>query len=350
MKHVFTFLLLWCIIGLDAKSQAVENDSHGVEFKAGFTSNYLVHLFAVADIAFHSDYDSLYAHTVSYEDVRLLKENETMLAFANGKSGGLTFPFFFLPAWLELEDEAEFREYFNLLIRGLETNNYDALFHRFPVDTTDPILAPSLQLFNISDSIWRIHVEPEVSGIRPLASVFIRNAATYRKEVWVDVQPILHERAEHLNQLFNDLQIASKWFDITGLEFDETYQIFLTYASENGPDANSLSFDKNMFHYNSSDDFFLDFISHETGTHLLFPVSDSLQKSYNKLAGNGRWYAATECLSMYYNSIIREGKELSYRLPQFRDGFYLPFFDSLYTTGIKTPEKLLRLGAEADLP
>jgi hypothetical protein len=81
------------------------------------------------------------------------------------------------------------------------------------------------------------------------------------------VEKVLQERIKKLNYLtnyFNKNNIIQKWEEITGKTFTkDNYHILLCYANKNGLNANSLSYNKNVFYYNSSDKYLRDFVSHK---------------------------------------------------------------------------------------
>ena len=318
-----------------------------VIFESSFACNYILHIYAVAGIGFNSSYQQQYSYSVNSSDIAALKEHQSLLAFSNGRSGGFAFLCFFLPSYLELNNENEFREYYSLLTGGLRSNDYSKLFERFPVDTDDPFIGPNMQFFNLPDSVWDKEIRPYIGQFLTVAGVFMDNIDIYEEEIWPEVKDTLGRRAKHLNKLFTGKKITASWEKLIGLKFNERYRIFLCYSSDKGPDANSLSYDKNVFFYNSPDNRMVDFISHEVGTHLLFPYFDSLASVQKVAARNfSGYYSAVESLAMFYNTRVLGKKELAYRLPQFRDTYHDSLYTSIYHHGISHEEMLMKALSE----
>ncbi len=119
----------------------------------------------------------------------------------------------------------------------------------------------------------------------------------------------------------------------------DRYDIILCYACKYGPNANTLSYDKNVFYYDYDLDHTIQFISHETGTHILF--QEYLELYHTHAYNPGDLYAAYESLLMWCNHKVLNTDTLSYGLPQFHDNYYHEIFDSHYTTGV-SPLYLLK--------
>jgi hypothetical protein len=320
---------------------ASQDSAPGVRFTSELATNYLLHLFAVADIGFTCDHALRHRHLLPPDDLALLQRHRDLLAFGNGRSGPLTFTFFFLPAWLDLPDTSAIAAYFSLLAEGLATNDYAPLFTRFPVDWQDPFLAQNRGLFLLDAAQWQAVVQPQLDLVEALARVFGRNAASYAETVWPTVDRELQARARHLGDLFADSDIIQRWEQFTELRFGGDYTIVLCHANGRGPDANTLSFDRNVFYYGSDDRHLVEFVSHEVGTHLLHgPLIAAADLADATEAEFLRRYAAFEVLAMFYNRLILGRDELVYDLPQFDADRLLAIYAEHHAPGV-SPATLL---------
>ena len=191
-------------------------------------------------------------------------------------------------------------------------------------------------MLEMSDEEWEKIVKPLMPEFRKVAQIFIDNIDGY-EPIWRQVEPVLRERAERWNDKFDKSNIVQDWERITGKTFmKDRYYIILCYANKNGPNANSLSYDMNVFYYGSSDGYIRDLVSHEVGTHLLSELLFKLRE-FDPVR-----YAALECLAMFYNLKVLKSERLSYTLSQFQCDKFLPLYDKHYYRGIN-PERLMEL-------
>jgi len=310
-----------------------------IVFTYSYASNYTLHIFAVAKISYNSEYADLYRSIVRSQDLEYLESHKYLLEFGNGREGPFTGFCFFLPAYLDLKTKDDFVSYYRLLINSLEKHDFSPFLQRYSLDWRDPFLSAYYRIFmlEISDEEWVKAVKPLIPEFKKVAQIFIENIDGY-KPVWRKVEPVLKERAEKLNRCFGKSDIIREWERITGKTFlKDKYYILLCYANENGPNANSLSYDKNVFYYGSSDDYIRDLVSHEVGTHLLFTLL-SPEEGFDPTR-----YAALECLAMFFNRKVLGSKRLSYSLPpHFRCDKFLSLYDKHYYRGIN-PKRLMEL-------
>jgi hypothetical protein len=299
-----------------------------------------LHIFAVAKISYDSEYADRYRSTVRLQDLEYLESHRSLLEFGDGQTGPFTPFCFFLPAYLDLKTKDDFVDYYHSLTNSLENNDFCEFLQRYSIDWGDHFLSAYCKIFRLkmSDEEWGKIVKPLMPEFRKVAQIFINNIDGY-ESVWKRVEPILKQRAEKWNKCFDESNIIQKWEQITGETFlKDKYYILLCYASKNGPDANSLSYDKNVFYYDSSDEYIREFVSHEVGTHVLIVLFGlSLSEGFDPVR-----YSAAECLAMFFNLKVLKSEGLTYTLSQFQSNKFLSSYDKHYYEGI-TPEKLMGL-------
>jgi hypothetical protein len=310
-------------------------------FTYNYAANYILHIFAVAKSSYDSEYADRYRSTVQPQDLGFLESHRYLLEFGNGQTGPFTPLCLFLPAYLDLRTKDDFVNYYHSLNNGLENNNFSKFLQRYPIDWGDPFLSASYKalMLELSDEEWGKTIKPLMPKFRKVAQIFINNTDGY-KQVWKQAELVLKERAEKWNKHFDKSNIIQEWERITGKTFlKDKYYILLCYANKNGPDANSLSYNKNIFYYSSSDEYIREFVSHEVGTHLLFELfyPSGFDSEFDQVR-----YAALESLAMFFNLKVLKSEGLSYDLPQFRCGEFLSLYGKHYYKGIK-PEELMEL-------
>jgi len=203
--------------------------------------NYVFHLLAVARAGFDSGYADLYRRSVNRADLQALEGVRGRLAFADGHSGDLTVPAVLLPAYLGLESAAALDEYFDLL--GAATGGGDG----------EPFLRRYAERLARTADWWeRIDL------------------------AWLKTQGAQTGAAEALEAL---RRIYVRNFG--------AYEIVLVSATKNGPTANSLGYGRNVFYSSSDFDWLTQFISHETGTHILMGMLKAYVRPADGRAGAG---------------------------------------------------------------
>ncbi len=236
--------------------------------------NYVFHLLAVAGIGFRSEYGETYAHTVEPGDLAFLREHAGLLWFLDGRGGALAGKGVFAPAYLSLDTEHDFEKYFALACRGFlgEPGPFLARYGE-RLRGLNAWLDPMDEAYFAGVLALGPAADPVTAVFRELGAVYARNLATYAREVWPAERPALERLASHLNDFLRGRGIIGAWERLTGLPFlFAPYQIVLVSATANGPDMNSLGYDRNVFYAGTDFDDIVHRISHETGSHLLIDL------------------------------------------------------------------------------
>ncbi len=306
--------------------------------------NYLFHLQAMARAEFDSDYADRHRGSVKEADLGVLEEYRSRLAWADGHLGDLTIPAVFLPAYLGLQSAAALEEYFGLLGRAIEGGEPGPFLRRYAER-----LARTAHWWEEIDAAW-LDARRAPTGLgralETLGAIYVGNFASYETGVWPAERPGIEAAADRLNGHLAERDVIGQWERLTGLAFrTELYEIVLVSAIKNGPNANSLGYDRNVFYCGSDFDWLTQFISHETGSHILI----GLLKDYvrpaprdtataqaaraGERAGPGApaynfdlVYRAYENLVRFYN-ILLLGRADVYPMP---DHYRGPEFEAVY--------------------
>ncbi len=278
--------------------------------------NYLFHLVAVARAGFESDYADRYRESVRPADLRLLEECRSRLAWADGHTGDLTEPALFLPAYLGLDSAAAFGEYFTLVSDAARSGDCRAFLERYAGR-----LAHTADWVQTVDTAWvgRLASAPgSAEGLGRLGTIFAVNFPAYEERVWPVERGDIESAAAKLNGYLAGLDLIGRWEDLTGLSFRaDVYEIILVSAIKDGPNANSVGHDRNVFYSGSDFGWLTQFVSHETGTHILIGMlKEFLHRAARDTAGGEPGcteaaaypfdlvYRAYENLARFYNSLI----------------------------------------------
>lgn len=334
MKSKLFTLILACIIlqssNLSGSGQPLNQIEKPIKITTSFAPNYLWHLMAAAQISYSSEYATRYKHTIDPADLAFLKEHAPFLAFGEGNSGPFTWLLIFLPSYLDLTDKDEFEEYFSLVIKGLNTFDFTDLQQRYTqANWKDPFIEISSGIFYLPQE-YHERVREITPLFKKFVQVILNNINNYQNQVWDQAQKSMQHNKDTLSRYFAANDIVKRWEDAMHKPFEaDYYEIILCYACQYGPNANSLSYDKNVFYYDYSLDHTIEFISHETGIRILF--QQYLKLYEEDLYDPGELYAAYESLLMWYNKKVLNNQQLSYRLMQFRDEHFHQIYDSYYT-------------------
>lgn len=268
--------------------------------------NYIFHLMAVARNGFDSEYGTVYRGSVVQADRECLEEHRSLLSFRDGRSGSLVYLLIFFPAYLSLDIRPALEEYFALLCQGLETGNCNPFLQRYRA-----AVDRQREWTHSIDAEWLLKEHrPHRSAIARLGKAYIRNFDAYLSDVWPLEAGAMEQTASELNSYLDRADLIGRWEQLLGIEFRiHPYEIVLCSAIRNGPNANSLGYERNVFYAGPGQDldFVRKFISHEVGTHILFPV---IKAMYNPDADPALLYRAFENAARFYNSLILGSSEL----------------------------------------
>jgi len=282
--------------------------------------NYIFHLMAVSRAGFVSPYAETYRFSVEPEDLKLLESWRERLVTADGHSADLAPAGVFLPAFLGLRSAAGFAEYSRLLAQAL-SGRPEPFLSRYSA-----ALARTADWIETVNRDWLAAHIGRRDDLRRLGDIYERNLPAYESSVWPLERPGMEEVAARLNAHFGTgpgQDTIARWEGLTGLTFKaRVYRILLVRAIENGPNANSLGYDRNVFFSGSDPEWMIRFISHETGAHLLIEVFKAALAEAG-WGGSGRdydlSYRAFENLVRFYNTLILGTADI-YPMPPHYEG------------------------------
>jgi len=304
--------------------------------------NYIFHLAALASAGFRSDYVDTYARTVAPEDLQALRKHGGRLdfGFGSGHGGDLASLLIFHPAYLDLDSVNAFAEFFTLLDEGFRAGDFSRFLQRYSREHAEL----RNWVFHV-DQRWLSSVQASRDVIRELGGAYVRSLPAYESEVWPVESPKMADVASGLNAYFRERDVIGKWEEVTGLTFKyPVYRIILCSALKDGPQANSLGYEKNTFYYGSDFGWLTDFVSHEVGTHILIGLAKEMMATgpFDYLA-----YRAHENLARFYNFRVL-GKDKLYGMsPQYHCEEFLSVYAAISAreSGI-TPSGMFREGLD----
>ena len=259
--------------------------------------NYIFHLMTLGNIVPEDpEYISLYKDSLPAEDQAYLSEHRDMLYWGDGNTAVLTVPFFFIPAYINFQSSQDFNEYFDLLSSAL----HSADFNPFITKYNSYIKKMELMFGPINMEEYLQALIPYSQNVDEIGNIYKRNFQSYHLEVWPKEKIKLEQTAALLNTELQKYDLIGQWEKLIGKEFEtDNYQIILFSSNKNGPNANSLGYERNTFYYGNDPEFIIQFISHEVGTHLLIEnyheVMQMNQFEFSEL------YGAFENLAEFYS-------------------------------------------------
>lgn len=296
---------------------------------------------AVAEAGFTSDYADIYRRSISSEDASCIMKYKNLLFLQSGSLGELVPVEILFPSYINLRSADAFEEYFFLLDLGLRTENFEAFLKGYAS-------------FNDKLTAWLPIEKKYLNSIRKhrettaaLGKVYIRNYPAHEKEVWQKEKTKLARVAAKINNYFKSQDLISRWETLTRTRFKfSNYHIVLCSAIKNGPNANALGYDRNVFYHDMPFEEMTQSISHETGTHILIDIYKEISR-LNRF-DSALLYGAYECLAKFYNTIILDKRNLRYQMPYFHEKEYLGIYHEMFQRDPNmAPRELLIAGVEA---
>ena len=287
--------------------------------------NYVFHLFTLGGIVPDPGYVKAYSPTLAEADRLCLESNKKELAWADGGTGSLTAAFLFLPGYINPRTQGEVEEYLDLLIRAIRTNDPAPMASRYRdrIEKTKAFvpfdLAPYLK-----------SIAPQEPAVARIADIYRRNFPAYDREVWPVERTKIEAVAGKLNPELERRDFISRWEKLTGVGFKtDLYEIVLYTANARGSNANSLGYDRNTFYFAKDPAWMIQFLSHETGTHILIDI-------FNRLASTGKYpfpvaYKAYETMCEFYNQrFVLAGEKPLYNMSNYDDAKFLSLYNKIF--------------------
>lgn len=344
-KFFFVFLILCLFIAAASLSVSAE-PSKKITMVVEEWPNYIYHLMGVAKVGFDSDYADIYKDMIKPEDKEYLKNHKNLLTFSEGHEADLPYMMIFFPAYIRLESKNDFAEYFNLLNKGFKINNFSEFLQKYAAFIKKQKEWPPSPECN-EEYLKSLSKYKDV--INELGKIYVRNYEIYNKKVWPAEKLKMDKIAKKLNDYLKDKNTILRWEKVTGLTFKfNEYQIVLCSAIKNGPSANSLGYERNIFYSGDSFDYLTQFISHETGTHIL--VYDFMDIFNSKKYNFDDLYRAMELCAKFYNTIVLNTNDIYNMWGKSLDAQYMKIYGDIYNKNKNiSPKDLLIQGLETCL-
>lgn len=144
---------------------------------------------------------------------------------------------------MNLDTAEAFSDYFGRLARGVsEPEVFLSYYEPFLRKLGDDWL----QVF---DERWLAMGRGVEETLSRLGELYARNYAPFCATVWPTERPGMASVASRINNYFSERDIIGDWERFTGVQWKtDRYQIVLVSAIKDGPRANSLGYDRNVFY------------------------------------------------------------------------------------------------------
>lgn len=299
--------------------------------------NYIFHLLALSQPDSAGKYAIRCGHHLDSESREILLSHQKLLKFGDGEEGDLTFVLILFPAYLNLNSAEKLDEYFSLLASGLRRGDCRAFYDRYR-SYFDRL---RLWLYWVDHHYLTERFRNYAGEIQLLGEVYVRCFPGFARQIWPEEAVHMHRAADKLREKLDGLRLVSTWEQLTGKRFRLPYfEVVLCTSNEDGPDANSLGYDRTLFWAGRDSDSLLQLVSHEVGTHILIDTFKSMWAAGDH--NRQLLYWGYENLARHYNARVlgRCADSLSYGMPQARK--FIPLLDELdRCDGWITPERLL---------
>jgi hypothetical protein len=304
--------------------------------------NYVFHLLAVARVGFDSDYADAHASSVNPEDRAFLAGHRNLLTFGMGSAARLCDYFIWFPSFLGLDTLQEFETYVQLVDAGARSGDFAPLVEHY----ASPLAALDLWWQQV-DAAGLAEWKGDRETIQALGQILLANFERYRADVWPVVQPELARVGERIEDYFKGGDHIDRWERITGLSFKcPDFRAELCAAIKNGPNANSISYERVVFFSGTPFPRLPHLISHEIGTHILIDLLKE-ERRRDRFA----WpdlYAGCETLAKFYNALVIEEDDPAYDMGVFQDRKRIEIYRLLYRENPTwSPGELLERGLAA---
>ncbi|MEE2658174.1 MAG: hypothetical protein VX733_06690 [Candidatus Latescibacterota bacterium] len=305
-----------------------ERPSRLVECAPELMPNYLFHLTALAGVLHSASYESNYVASVERSDLNELRASLPLINWGYDYTGDLAPFFVFLPAYLELEDDFELQEYFDLFELSVRRSNYAPLRNRF-ANAHDRL---DLWLFDYEGFFYgRADLFREfLPRIQRMSDIFERNFASYAQEIWPQLESELELIADEVNGQLWSLDLIQQWEALSGVHFQApSFDVVIT-AAPSGPRPHRLGYARSLITAERNIERMVHLLNHEVGAHLLYELYDR-QLRADAEAGSLDWenWAAYEGLVQFYGRQIMPGFEMDVdnEVERFH-GYYQQIFDA----------------------
>jgi hypothetical protein len=312
----------------------------GIISEVNLLPNYVFHLLALARVGFDSEYASNYSSSAELSDIEFLSQNKQYLTFGAGQGSDLVGAAVFYPLLFRLNADADLSDYYELLIACAATGDFNSLRTRY----AEAIGSASATWFGLPEDELQV-LTKHVPKLVELKRIFVTNFASYRDHVWPSESQRMQAVAARIEHAFHDMDVIGYWERVSGFEYaGDKFSVELCSAIKNGPNANSIDYERVVFYHDTPFEKLIQLITHEVGTHLLIDLVKQLGRDSE--FGWSQLYGAYESLAMYFNAFIWGKTELAYELPpSFHHRDYLRLFDTIRSQSpVISPARLLTAG------
>ncbi len=273
IRNSISFLsILVVVTSCSLQKNKVDKNQKSKEISSSVEAlpNYLWHVFAISNLwdGKNSLYSEKYGHTIPKEDISIMHNNRSLIAWGNGASGKFTKLLFFIPLHKK-NNFSDYCKYLDEMIAASEKSEWETFARKYCDDEADIEIVTA----------YAFH-STEIKALDSIAKVLKNNYKQFEKTAWKDIKPILDRQAQLIDSFFRGKNIIEKWEKNLDMEYPGNFFVpVLTYANaiDNLPSANNLSSTRNNFGITPKyTDYTIKLIQHEIGIFILMPTILSL--------------------------------------------------------------------------
>jgi hypothetical protein len=250
-------------------------------------------MLSVAKCGYDNEYGNQYAPYHSENDLKVLKENESLITVKGGEYIGKLYGLFILPARFEIEATL----YYESLGHLYETGNFEENIkkykeiYKFFLSENEEELLPSVQeLYNA----FLQHRE----AIVMIFDVMRRNYNIYcDKIIWEKSKEELVAYAKAVGDIFVEKDISHTLEKLTNISLQNDFIATFVNSISGGAEAIDLSESLDVFGIGRNYEETVKFISHEFVIYLLIQEFESRETFF-------KYWAYTEGLAEFYLTLV----------------------------------------------
>lgn len=292
-----------------------------IKTKVSRETNYIYHMLSVAKCGYDNEYGNKYLSKHLPEDLKILKENESLITVRGGEHCGELYHWLVsVPASLSIEATLYYESLGHLFRTGNIDENikqYESVYKLF-LPTNEP------NFTDIVCDFYNFYIKFDV--IVPICEVMIRNYSIYCNEIWEATKQELFQYAKDIEDIFNKNGFSQKLEQIMNEKLKTEFIATFCNSLDGGAEAIDISESQDVFGIGRNYEWAVKFISHEFIIYLLknalvnttafkelkyWLYTESLAEFYLSFAGEAGGFKECQDIAWFYKEIYQDNNALS---------------------------------------
>lgn len=278
-------------------------------------------MLSVAKCGYDNEYGNKYMSKHLPEDLKLLKDNESLITVKGGEHIGKLYGMLIaVPASLDTEARLF----------------YESINHLFKFNDVEATIKKYKEIYkNFSNSEeWLIKFLQEQYSVYAdyreliilICDVMIRNYSIYSTEIWEENEKELFLYSKNIEDIFNKNELSEKLENITNEKLETDFIATFCNSLDGGAEAIDISENQDVFGIGRNYEWAEKFISHEFIIYLLkqslinttafkdlkyWLYTECLAEFYLSLAGKSGGFTEGQDVIVFYNKLYQENNALS---------------------------------------